>query len=149
MLGWWRNPVKHVVRTVKKGYNYVAEKAKKLYSLAKGAYNRAKNTLTRYAKKLGDARHIFDRVKNAFKSGLKVVNYIRKHGIGGIINVQRLWFDVGLESASLGHFAGGIKLKFFGRYHLDLSVSFDLRKIANLAKQLFRKVLSNIKRIFG
>ena len=88
-------------------------------------------------------------MKNAFKSGLKVLDYILKHGIGGIINIRRLWFDVSLGSASLGKFAGGIDLQFFGKYNLNLSVSFDLHKIAELAKHLFRKVLSKIKGIFG
>ena len=124
-------------------------KAKKLYSWAKKAYYKAKGVSNRFSKKLKEARKALLQVKKAFKIGLKVFNFIRRHGIGGIINIRRLWFEVSLESASHGRFAGGINIQFFGRNNLNLSISFNLRQITDLAKQLFRKVLSNIKRIFG
>lgn len=140
---------KYVAKGVTKGVNYVAKKAKELYNWAKKAYNKAKSTLTRYARKLKDAKNALAKVKSAFKTGLKVLDYIIKHGLRGIISIRKLWFDVSLGSASLGRFAGGINLRFFGRYNLNLHISFDLRKIAQLAKQLFRNVLRKIKSIFG
>ena len=142
LVGNIRRGARHVGRTVKK-------KVKKLHSWAKKEFYKAKHIFDRYSKKLKEARKAHLQVKKTFKIGLKVFNYIRRHGIRGIINIRRLWFDVSLESASLGRFAGGINMQFFGRYNLNLRISFNLRKITDLAQQLFRKVLSNIKRIFG
>ncbi len=144
-----RRTIRKGARFVRKGINWVKRKAKRLYNWAKGAYNRAKKAFRRIANKLKNARKALSRIKNVFKAGLKVFNHIRRHGLGGIINIRRLWFDVSLGSASLGKFAGGIDLQFFGRFNLKLRISFNLRRIASLAKSLFRKMVRRIKRIFG
>ena len=144
-----RRVVRHVHKGIRKGFRVIKKIAKKVYHWARKAYNRVKRHVTRFFRKLKSARKAFEWVKRAFKTGLKIVKYIFKHGLGGIINIRRLWFDVSLDRASLGKFAGGIHLQFFGRYQLKLNISFNLRHIARLAKNLFKKVVRRIKRIFG
>jgi len=144
-----RRVVRHVHKGVRKGFHYLKKKAKQLYNWAKKAYNKAKRHVTRYLHKLRNAKKAFDKVKKAFKTGLRILKYIFKHGLGGIVNIRRLWFDVSLDRASLGKFAGGIDVHFFGRYKLKIRISFNLRHIARLAKNLFKKIFRRIKRIFG
>ncbi len=116
---------------------------------AKHSYNKAKRVLNRATNKMNHARNHFHHVQRVFKTGLRLLNYIRRHGLGGIINIHRLRFSGSLKSARRGHFAGEINLRFLRRRNMHFRISFNLYRINSLAKGVFNYLKNRLHQIFG
>ena len=112
-------------------------------------FNDAKNTLNRFKNKLNVAKDLLKRVLNKFKVGLKIFDYLKKLGSGGIMSIRKLYFDVSLGTASGGSFAGGIDIRFMGQYNVKAGVNFNLHQITKFAKKIFQLLMQKLKKVFG
>jgi len=111
--------------------------------------NAAKNALTKSMSNLKDAKNKLKQVLNHFKFGLKIFDFLKKFGSGGIMSIRKLYFDVSLGTASGGNFAGGIDIQFMGNYNVKAGVNFNLRHITKFAKKIFQLLMRKLKKIFG
>jgi len=125
----------------------VVDETQKAIDNAQKAYDAAKDELDRVNNLLDKAEKEFDDVKKTFQSGIEIFQYIAKFGSGGIVSITSISFDVSLQSASGGNFEGGINLQFLGEHNLSLKVSFNLRDISSLARNIFKKITAEIKNI--
>jgi hypothetical protein len=94
-------------------------------------------------KSLNSANAILASTKKAYKAGSDAAAAIARMGLGGLINIEKIEFDVEIAMASTGRFSGTIKASFLKK---SQSFNFHLRlkSISSMAKDLAEKAFKGI-----
>lgn len=87
-------------------------------------------------------------VKQTFHTGLEAANVIASVGLGGVINIEKLEFDVLLSAAATGYFSGSVTASFGGQPSTTVSINVDLYDVTAMARQLADHVVSGLSTLF-
>lgn len=88
---------------------------------------------------------ILEGVKVTVKAGLDAANALASLGLGGIVDITYVYFDVDLSVADGGAFACEIHASFFGGSTQKLSLHVDFRDLWGVAADLADQAFSGVK----
>ena len=105
--------------------------------------------LVRAGKRSLDVVNAFlEGVKRAYQAGTKAISAIARFGLGGVFDIRKVAFDVGLSAAATGHFRVSVTVSIF-RHTKRLSLNINLRNITSFAKILGQKIISGLKKFIS
>ena len=95
-------------------------------------------------KSLNTANAILASTKAAYKAGSDAASAIARLGLGGLINIEKIEFDVEIAVASKGQFSGTIKATFLKKNSQSFGFNLRLKSISSMAKDLAEKIFKGI-----
>ena len=79
-----------------------------------------------------------------YKAGSDAASAIARLGLGGLIDIRMIEFDVEISVASGGRFSGRMEVSFLGKGHQRFSFDLRLKNIDAMAKDLAEMIFSGI-----
>ena len=152
--GWLKCRVRNfackVLKGILRGLIWIAEKivqaSKVTLHIANGVLYLARGVVAAAKHSLNIVIAALEVVKRLYKIGIEAAILILKFGLGGIIEIRELYFNVGLGGAVSGEFSGRIKISFFGQPPVTLGFYINLRDIGKMIKQLMIQIFSRRKK---
>ena len=127
-------------------------KAQQLVSRSRGIFKAANvvlagaKHLVRAAKRSLDLAVAFlEGVKRAYQIGTRALSAIARFGLGGVFDIKRVAFNVGLSTAATGHFRVSVTASILGRQK-QVSLTINLRDITSIARKLGEDVIRGLKK---
>ena len=108
--------------------------------VAKGAVNAAKLPFDAAVAAL-------EAVKQTYRVGVEAANQIARFGLGGIVNLKEITFDVSLGEAAGGSFRGSVRGCLAGN-NVRLNIHINLHDVIAIARQIADHVIGGLSRIF-
>ena len=146
-----RNAACRIIKGVLRGLLWIAEKivqaSKVTLHIANGALYIARGVVAAAKHSLNIVIAALEVVKQLYKIGIEAAILILKFGLGGIIDIRELYFNVGLGGAATGEFSGRIQISFFGQPPIKLGFYINLRDIGKMVKQLITQIFSRRKKL--
>ena len=145
-----RNAACRVLKGVLRALLWIAEKvvqaSKVTLHIANGALYVARGVVAVAKHSLNIAIAALEVVKRLYKLGIEATLLILKFGLGGIIDIRELYFNVGLGGAASGEFSNYIKISFFGKPPVKLGFYINLNDIGKMVGQLLTRIFSGRKK---
>ena len=108
--------------------------------VAKGAVNFAKLPFDAAVAAL-------EAVKQTYRVGVEAGNQIARFGLGGVVNLKEITFDVSLSAAAGGSFGGSVRGCLAGN-NVQLNININLHDVVAIARQIADHVISGLSSIF-
>ena len=108
--------------------------------VAKGAVNAAKLPFDAAVAAL-------EVVKQTYRVGAEAANQIARLGLGGIVNLKEIGFDVSLSAAAGGSFAGSVRGCLVGN-NVELNININLHDVTAIARQIADHVIDGLSSVF-
>ena len=126
----------------------VVDKCRHSLDVVKGGVSVAQGVV--YAAKGGfdGAIGFLEGVKATYKIGVNAISALADFASTRIINIQEIYFKVGLSLAGKGAFHCQIKGILMGQ-NLDVNLHFDTRNIWSLVKNLAEKAIAGLSEFIG
>lgn len=80
-------------------------------------------------------------VKRLYRLGVQAFTAIVNFGLGGIINIREVSFNVALGAAMDGKFTARIRISFFGRPPVNVHSYINLKNIGAMVKNLVSRAI--------
>ena len=90
------------------------------------------------------ATDVLEAAKVAVKIGAEAAKFIVNLGLGGIINIKKIEFDVKIGLVTEGHFKGAIVVSFLGKHDVELKFELRLKSVKDMALDLADAVFPGI-----
>ena len=87
---------------------------------------------------------VLEAAKIAVKIGAEAAKFIVNLGLGGIINIKKIEFDVKIGLVTAGHFKGAIVVSFLGKHDVELKFELRLKSVKDMALDLADAVFPGI-----
>ncbi|CAH1798335.1 unnamed protein product [Owenia fusiformis] len=91
------------------------------------------------------AKVALDGVNRLQKAGLNAASFITKFGLGSVINIKELRFNVALAVAETGEFSGTIVVSFLGRSDDTFSFQIKVKSVEDMVDILVNEVEDLLK----
>lgn len=135
-----------------RGIAYVAlELAKKIVDgsrwtldVAKGFLKAAEVIVDNNRWPLDAAIGILEGVKFTVHAGLEAAKFIVRLGLGGIISIRKIEFDVKIGLVTEGHFMGSIQISFLRRHYVTLSFELRFKSVKDMILDLVDLIFPGI-----
>ena len=127
----------------------VVDQSRHTLDLAKLALDAAQGVVSAAEYSLDAAIYAMEATKHTYRVGTEAVNVIASVGLGGVINIKGLEFDVYLSAAATGSFSGSITASFAGQQDVTVSLNLNLYDIPSMAKKLGEHVVEGISDFIG
>lgn len=115
--------------------------AKVTFDVAKAAVNQAKYTLDAAVAALEVVQH-------TYRIGVEAATLISSIGLGNMISIEKLEFEVSLSTAATGAFSGSVTACFAGQASTTISIHIDLFNPISMARELGEHVVSGLSSLF-
>lgn len=159
--GWdrckWRvsNPICEVANFACKAVRAIAyvalELAKKIVDGSRWTVQLAKHVLEGVKKVVDKSRATLEVAKGALvvvqhtvRYGLEAAKWIVRLGLGGLINIRKIEFEVKIGLVSSGHFRGSIEISLLGRHYYTTGFNLHLNSIEEMVQDLVKLVRKSI-----
>ncbi len=108
--------------------------------VAKGAVNAAKIPF--------DAAVLaLEAIEQTYRVGVEAANQIARFGLGGVVNLKEIRFDVSLRVAAGGSFAGTVRGCLVGN-NVQLDINVNLHDVTAIARQVADHVIDGLSSVF-
>ena len=108
--------------------------------LAKGAFNAAKLPFDAAVAAL-------EVVKQTYSVGVEAINKIAEFGLGEIVNIKGITFDVSLSAAATGSFSVSVSARLAGN-DVNLSLSINLHDVIGIARDIADRAIDGLSSVF-
>ncbi|XP_077868427.1 uncharacterized protein LOC144359092, partial [Saccoglossus kowalevskii] len=131
-----------VAKTAVYTVQFVVDRARIILDLAKLALDLVTVTLEGVKLVFETAKYALELVKLAVAAGIEVFNFIVRHGLGSVVDIQRIWFEVEVSTVDVFVFEVGIEVDLFRIGMRTVKVVINFR---NLAESIWNVAVSVIE----
>ena len=89
----------------------------------------------------------FEMVKKAYRVGIEATKQIARFGLGGIVSLKEITFDVSLSEAAHGNFACSVKGILSGKM-VKVTIKANRLSITRIARQIADHVIYGLSSKF-
>ena len=111
---------------------------------AKGALKTAQVVVDKNRWPLDAAKGVLEGVKYTVKAGAAAAKFIVSAGLGGLIDIKKLTFDVKIGLVSSGHVAGSATVSFLKKRPKKFSFNIRMNSIESMAKDFAEMAFKGI-----
>ena len=86
-------------------------------------------------------------VRQTYRVGVEAGNQIARFGLGGVVNLKEITFDVLLSAAAEGSFGGSVRGCLAGN-NVQLDININLHDVVAIARQIADHVISGLSSVF-
>ena len=116
---------------------------------AANAFLEGVKVLVRIAKHSLDIVIAFlEAVKVLFKAGLQAISAIVRFTLGGIFDIRKISFDVGLGVATGGHFRVSLAMTLFGNWK-ELSLDLDFSNFGAFIRSIGESIIRGLTKFIS
>ena len=90
------------------------------------------------------AKGVLEGVKQTVRAGAEAAKFVVRLGLGGIINIKKIEFDVKIGLVESGHFSGTIVVSFLRKTDVTLSFTLQFESVENMASDLANAIFPGI-----
>ena len=113
-------------------------------TLAKRTLETAEHIINISRSPLNVTIRFLEGVKIIVKGGLEAAKSIVRLGLGGIISIRKIKFDVKIGLVSEGHFNGSLEVSFLKKPYVTVSFELRLKSVSDMALDLIDMIFPGI-----
>lgn len=136
------------IRLALRGAEALIDSTRQSLQVANAAISGLQQAVNEAERGVRVAQEAVNVVETNYAAGLQAAGLISRLGLGGLISIQEISFDVDLATAADGSFSGSVTAAFAGAAETTVSLHVNLHDITSMARQLVSHIGNHLSSLF-